>query len=71
MKIKATLHWGLDKNEVDTELMPSRADWRNAIKTEGSVILATFGFPKGVEYDLEFTGGSLRLQKYVDEEARP
>jgi len=71
MKIKAKLHWGLDENEVDTELMPARLDWRNIIKTGESVILATFSFPKGVEYDLEFTGGSLNLQKYVDEESRP
>lgn len=71
MKIKAKLHWGLDNEEIDTDLMPTRKDWRASIKTMGVVILATFSFPKGVEYDLEFTGGSLRLQKYVDEEPRP
>ena len=66
MRIKAKLHWNLDKNDIDTELMPSRVDWRKTIKG-GTVILATFSFPNGVEYDVEFTGESMRLQKYVDE----
>ena len=71
MKIKGKLHWGLAKGEIDTELMAERNDWNTAIKKEGSVILATFEFPQGVEYDLEFTGGDLRLRKTVDGEPRP
>ena len=71
MKIKAKLHWGLDKGEIDTELMYDRADFKKLLKEGEGVTLASFEFPKGVEYDLEFYGQSLELKKQVDGEPRP
>jgi len=71
MKIKANLFWGLKNGEIDTELMASRQDWNTVLKQEGRIILATFEFPKDVEFDIEFDGNSLHFQKTVDGEPRP
>jgi len=66
VKIKAELHWGLKNGEIDTELMRSRGDWSKLLKEGEGVTLASFEFPKGVEYDLTFYGQSLELKKYVE-----
>ena len=69
MKISVDLFWDLKKTDIDTELMPSREAFKSTLKELGRVTLATIKFPDtGVEFDLDFLGGSLELTKIVDEQ---
>jgi len=68
MKIGIDLFWGLKTADIDTELMPQRQAFKSTLKELGRVTLATIKFPdKGVEFDLDFFGGSLELTKVVNE----
>ena len=67
MRIAIDLHWGLKNADIDTELMPNRKAFNSTLKDLGRVTLATIKFPDtGVEFDLEFLGGSLKLKKIVE-----
>ena len=66
MKIGIDIHWGLKNADIDTDLMPNREAFKSTLKEMGRVTLATIKFPdKGVEFDLDFLGGTLELTKVV------